>query len=124
MAVKSRSGPFFKIGLTYKPCGRWTWYEDYKSLNSMVVSYVTDNPDEMKQMEKNMISRYRRLDRNGNLVNPAGDSRCLNRAPGGESGDHGHSPFFVYVVFGRQACCSKRHPRPRKVARSMSEELI
>jgi hypothetical protein len=92
--------PFFKIGLTYKPPCRWSFYDDYKRMDRMVVSYITDTPDDMGKMEESMISMFRRWNRKGELCNPNGDSRCLNRAPGGESKDHGHSPFFVYVVFG------------------------
>ena len=92
--------PFFKIGLTFKPPCRWSLYSDYSRMSLMVVSYITESPDEMGRMEEAMISKFRRWNRKGELCNPLGDARCLNRAPGGEGKDHGHSPFFVYVVFG------------------------
>ena len=42
--------PFFKVGLSYKPTNRWTYFPDYKSAQKMVVAYCTDNPDQMGRM--------------------------------------------------------------------------
>ena len=91
--------PFFKVGLSYKPTNRWTYFPDYKSAQKMVVAYCTDNPDQMGRMEEVTIEKFRKWDRRGRVINPNGDPRCLNRAPGGENKDHGHSPFFCYIVF-------------------------
>jgi hypothetical protein len=54
----------------------------------------------MRQHEELALDRYRRIDRSGNIVNVNGHPNCMNRARGGESGDHGSSPFFVYVIAG------------------------
>ena len=65
----------------------------------MVIVFTSENSDWIAQAEADAIAHHRRLGRGGMLVNPHGDTRCLNRNPGGESAHHGISPFFLYVVF-------------------------
>ena len=73
---------------------------DYASMSRMVIAFTAENSDRVAQTEADAIAHHRRLGRGGLLVNPRGDTRCLNRNPGGESAHHGFSPFFLYVVFG------------------------
>ena len=86
----------FKIGISYKPPCRWSFYSDYQSMDYMVVSYISDSSDKVASLERAMIKRCR------------GDRRCLNKAPGGESAHHGHSPFFLYLVFAGHRPSSER----------------
>ena len=92
----------FKIGITYWPDQRFKMH-DYRNLELMIVALISENCDWTAAQECAAIARYRVLDREGRVVNPSGDFRCLNKAPGGESHDHGYSPHFLYVVFGRRA---------------------
>jgi hypothetical protein len=99
MALSLRT--HFKIGITYIPATRkYTHRMYHRPDRIMFIALVTENPDVMKQHEKQALDRYRRIDRSGNIVNADGHANCMNRARGGESGEHGSSPFFVYVIAG------------------------
>jgi hypothetical protein len=99
MALSLRT--HFKIGITYLPAERkYTYAMYHRPDRIMFFALVTENHDVMKTQEKLAIDRYRRIDRSGKIVNADGHPNCMNRARGGESGDHGSSPFFVYVIAG------------------------
>ena len=91
----------FKIGATHLPVQRWQRYEADVNhrWHEMVIVAVTESLDEIKRLEKSVISAFRRYDVRGICVNLVGGHHlCLNRQPGGESLNHGLSPFFLYVV--------------------------
>ena len=94
----------FKIGITYKPwlrfrSRRFGYVND--GWSNMIVICVSDRPDLIAQLERALVSEYRRHDRRGYLVNADGHFKCCNRAPGGEGAFHGVSPFCCYVVVER-----------------------
>ena len=97
--LSTSSNAVFKIGITYLPWKR-IQYHDYVSMNRMVISLISEDSGRIAQAEIDAIALFRRVDRDNLIVNPQGDRRCLNRAPGGESAHHGISPFFLYVVVG------------------------
>ena len=91
----------FKIGATHLLVQRWKRYREeiMHRWREMAIDAVTESLDEIKRLEKSVISAFRRYDTRGILVNGvSGHPLCLNRLPGGESLDHGHSPFFLYIV--------------------------
>ena len=81
----------FKFGISFTPYKRFTQYNDYRHLKKMVICGVSEEPDRIADLETLAISKFR------------SDDRCRNIKPGGESSDHGMSPFFLYVVFGSYA---------------------
>ena len=91
----------FKIGISYWPAARFQ-SSDYCRLPLMVVTLVSEQCDFIAQQETDALARYRKLSREGYVVNACGDNRCMNRAPGGECHGHGTSPHFLYCVFGRR----------------------
>ena len=97
--LSTSSNAVFKIGITYLPWKRIQYY-DYASMKRMVISLISEDSGRIAQAEIDAIAQHRRVCRDNLIVNPQGDHRCLNRAPGGESAHHGISPFFLYVVFG------------------------
>ena len=97
----------FKIGISYWPATRFN-YEDYRRLPLMVLSLVSEQCDFIAKQETDALKRYRKLDREGHVVNDLGDDRCMNRAPGGESHGHGYFPHFCYCVFGQRSKFKKR----------------
>ena len=97
--LSTSSNAVFKIGITYLPWKR-IQYHDYVSMKRMVISLISEDSGRIAQAEIDAIALFRRVDRDNLIVNPQGDHRCLNRAPGGESAHHGISPFFLYVVVG------------------------
>ena len=97
--LSTSSNAVFKIGITYLPWKR-IQYHDYVSMNRMVISLISEDSGRIAQAEIDAIALFRRVNRDNLIVNPQGDRRCLNRAPGGESAHHGISPFFLYVVVG------------------------
>ena len=97
--LSTSSNAVFKIGITYLPWKR-IQYHDYVSMNRMVISLISEDSGRIAQAEIDAIALFRRVNRDNIIVNPQGDHRCLNRAPGGESAHHGISPFFLYVVVG------------------------
>ena len=94
----------FKIGITFQPARRWTnpkYGYQVLGYTTMVICYASESSDVIAEMEEGLIALYRVFDRSGQYVQKDrrdGDVRCANRAPGGESAHHGHSPFFLYVV--------------------------
>ena len=97
----------FKIGITYWPATRFN-YEDYRRLPLMVLALVSEQCDFIAKQETDALKRYKKLNRDGHLVNALGDDRCMNRAPGGESHGHSYSPHFCYCVFGERSKFKKR----------------
>ena len=97
--LSTSSNAVFKIGITYLPWKR-IQYHDYVSMKRMVISLISEDSGRIAQAEIDAIALFRRVNRDNIIVNPQGDRRCLNRAPGGESAHHGISPFFLYVVVG------------------------
>ncbi len=97
--LSTSSNAVFKIGITYLPWKHIQYY-DYASMKRMVISLISEDSGRIAQAEIDAIALFRRVDRDNLIVNPQGDHRCLNRAPGGESAHHGISPFFRYGVFG------------------------
>ena len=71
----------------------------------MLLALATESPDVMKQHEEQALDRYHWSDQSGSIVNADGHTNYMNRARGGESGDHGSSPFFVYVNAGNGDGC-------------------
>ena len=91
----------FKIGATHLPVQRWKRYkkEFMHRWREMVIVAVTESLDEIKRLETSVISAFRKYNAFGICINPvSGHPLCLNRLPGGESLNHGHSPFFLYIV--------------------------
>ena len=68
-----QTGMGFKIGISYKPYDRFTKYVDYKFLQSMVLTCVSEIPHRIADLEILAISHFRN------------DHRCKNKKPGGES---------------------------------------
>ena len=94
----------FKVGLTFKPLLRFrsrSYGYAGRGWSSMVLIAVSDQPDLIAELERNLITHYRRHDRRGFMVNANGHVLCANKAPGGEGAFHGISPFFLYVVLQR-----------------------
>jgi hypothetical protein len=81
----------FKFGISFTPHVRFTHYADYQHLKKMVICGVSEQPDRIGYLETLAIRSFRC------------DHRCRNIKPGGESADHGVSPFFLYAVFGNAA---------------------
>ena len=79
----------------------------------MIVALVSEQCQFTAQQEIDAITRYRKLDRDGHIVNCRGDSRCMNRSPGGESFGHGVAPQFLYCVFGPRHLYGENGKRPR-----------
>ena len=101
MEFLDREDGAFKIGITYQPWER-CYNHDYGYLN-IGYSNVTflccdENPHIICKLEQDLIGKFRYWGPKGVIIAENGCKRCLNRAPGGESGLHGSSPFFVYVV--------------------------
>ena len=69
---------------------------------------LSEQCDFIAKQETDALKRYRKLDREGHVVNDLGDDRCMNRAPGGESHGHGYSPHFCCCVFGQRSKFKKR----------------
>ena len=91
----------FKVGATHLPLQRWQRYKEEVThrWREMVVVAVTASLEEIKRLERSVISVFRRYNAQRVCINPVdGHPLCLNRLPGGESLNHGHSPFFLYVV--------------------------
>ena len=91
----------FKIGATHLPVQRWQRYKEeiMHRWREMVIVAVTESLDEIKRLETSVISAFRKYNACGICINPvSGHPLCLNRLPGGESLNHGHSPFFLYIV--------------------------
>lgn len=91
----------FKVGITYKPVERFhdtNYGYSTDGFHAMILLVVSDMPDFIISIERELIRRYRKFDRRGQLINASGHALCSNRAEGGESGTHGISPFFVYVA--------------------------
>ena len=94
----------FKVGITFKPIERVRAHGwGYKALGyqHLIVLSMTDNSSFNADLERSLISVYRRYNREGLLVNEAGSYLCANHAPGGESAHHGSAPFFLYFVIKR-----------------------
>ena len=92
----------FKIGITYKPYCRWSnrsYGYEATGYSGMVFIYVSESSDDVAEMERALIALYRYRDRLDNVVGRPGNTRCMNRAAGGEGAHHGYSPFFVYIAF-------------------------
>ena len=91
----------FKIGITFQPWER-CYHGDYGYLkigfSNVHFLCCDENPYIICQLEQNLIGKFRYWGPGGVIVSANGCRRCLNRAPGGESGLHGSSPFFVYVA--------------------------
>ena len=112
----------FKIGITYVPLHRWR-HASYSYVSQgyhrMIVMCAHDSSDVIANIEIELISHFRMHSRAG-LVNPLGNALCANRSPGGESGHHGISPFFVYAVFAWNGALSSDphyvHIMPGRVA--------
>jgi hypothetical protein len=92
----------FKIGITGDPYHRWQ-VADYaykrEGFQTMTVIGVATSTKAIADMERQVISAFRRFGRDGVLVNPDGNALCLNRAPGGENAQvGGHGMAFLYVA--------------------------
>ena len=91
----------FKVGITFSPLARWTHSKHgYQTLGyaEMNILAVHNDCDFIKSLEVEVLKTYRKFDIKGRLVNKHGHFLCGNRRPGGESGDHGFGPHFLYLA--------------------------
>ena len=87
----------FKIGITHLPFDRAEAYKLEGYYQFRVMS-VHDDANRITALEQKVIAEFRRYGPGGQLVSLDGHVLCLNRNPGGESGDHGLAPFCCYVA--------------------------
>ena len=99
----------FKIGLTMDPIYRFrnqAFGYCTQGYHTMVILSVHDDAQRIADLETSLLQVFRRYDRRGYCVNPAGHRLCRNRAPGGENAFGGIAPFFCYLALQR----SDQHP--------------
>ena len=100
----------FKVGITFTPLHRFRnarYAYVRQGYKQMMLLFCDDDPEAVTTMEIELLKVYRMHSRSG-LINPSGHVLCANRAPGGESGHHGVSPFFVYSVFSWNSIAGAR----------------
>ena len=101
MEFLDREDDAFKIGITHQPWERCYNHEyGYLNIGYSNVTFLCcdENPHIVCKIEQDLIGKFRYWGPKGVAIAEHGCTRCLNRAPGGESGLHGSSPFFVYVA--------------------------
>ena len=82
----------WKWGISFWPQNRFhsPFMGDYRRAKAQIfLVLVSENMDAIKRAEETCIREWR--------ANP----RQRNRNPGGEGGDHGWSPHFLYLAVGR-----------------------
>ena len=90
----------FKVGISHEPVRRYrdpSYGYAKDGYHALIILVVSDMPDFVMTVERALIRVYRRYDRAGHVTNAGGHPLCANRAEGGESGEHGISPFCCYL---------------------------
>lgn len=91
----------FKIGITHLPKLRWSqpsWGYSALGYTELWIMCVHADADFIINLERELLSKFRRIDTRDQLINSKGHPLCLNRHRGGESGSHGVAPFCCYLA--------------------------
>jgi hypothetical protein len=111
----------FKIGITAYPAVRKSTYREYCGADRlMILTLVSESSDFIRRQEATALSRYRRYNAQGGLVDPHGHVHCENRNPGGEyTSTSSTSPFFLYIISGNHTKWRDKRRAPVQAASSL-----